>query len=145
MVAVGAAPSDPANTLITSVGATHNPCGGTAQVVSAFFTKKGDVPSAPHKSWPTKARPLDILLTVATGVMNWSQVPKPVSDAVPGWLKRTIEPLFLKPTQRSPRGLRVAAAGRPGFPGSGQPVVPPPKRAPVVLPAITNTLEKSRK
>src|SRR5579864_2971236 len=129
MVAVAPAPIGPASTLITSVGATHIPCGGTAQVVSAFFTKNGDVPSEPHRSCAMKARQLESLVTVATGVMNWSQVPKPVSEAVPGWLKRTMLPLFLNPTQRLPKGSRTVACGRPGLPGRAQPVVPQPKRA----------------
>ena len=37
------------------------------QVVSAFLMKNGEVPSAPQRSWPIKARPSDFLSIVATG------------------------------------------------------------------------------
>ena len=43
---------------------------GTMQVVSAFLMKNGEVPSAPQRSWPIKARPSDFLSIVATATMN---------------------------------------------------------------------------
>ena len=91
------------------------------QVVSAFLMKNGDVPSAPQRSWPIKARPSDFLSIVATTTMNWCRVcQSQFAEAVPGWLKRTTVPLFLYPTHKYPEEQRTVG-GEPGLPGIAQP------------------------
>src|SRR6185437_5463154 len=89
----------------------------------------------------------------ATSCTKSLQVPKPTEVAVAGLLMRNMAPVFLKPIQRLPSGASAAPLGRPigsagdvpvvlSFP-KGQPVVPPVKRLPVILPAMAKMLLKS--
>src|SRR6185437_2862758 len=88
----------------------------------------------------------------ATSCTKSLQVPKPTEVAVAGLLMRNIAPVFLNPIHRLPSGASAAPLGRPigstgdvvvSFP-NGQPVVPPVKRLPVILPAMAKILLKSR-